>query len=221
VPTLRVVSYNVHSLRDDRLALVRVVRDLAPDVLVLQEAPRRFWWRARCAALANAFGLVVAVGGAPGLGNLILTQVRVRVDQVWCQQFPLTPGRHLRGAAFARCAVAGRPFTVVGSHLATDPVERPEQARLLAEAAAAAPAPVVLGADLNDEPGGPVWKALADHLTDPGGAATFPATGPNRRIDAVLVGPGFEVVDQRVVDSPLARLASDHLPVVVDLRLPD
>jgi len=220
MPDLRVVSYNVHSLRDDRLALVSVVRDLAPDVLLLQEAPRRFRWRARCAALAHSFGLVVAVGGMPGLGNLILTDVRVRVEQAWCQRFPLTPGRHLRGAVFARCAVARAPFTVVGSHLSTDPAERPGQAKLLAEAVSAVAPPVVLGADLNDEPGGPAWKALGNHLAEPGGAPTFPATGPDRRIDGVLVGPGIEVVAYDVVDTPQARRASDHLPVVADLRLP-
>lgn len=222
---LRVVSYNLHSLKDDRGALIAVVRDLAPDVLLLQEAPRRFRWRPRCAALARAFGLVMAVGGMPGLGNLVLTDLRVAVTETWCLRFPLTPGRHLRGAALARCRVAGGSFLVAGSHLATDPVERPDQAgRLrtaLTEAAAAEPdQPPLVGADLNDEPGSATWSALVAGLVDPGdGSPTFPATGPRRRIDAVFVDPRVEVRGYQVVDTPAARRASDHLPVVADLRL--
>ena len=42
---LRVVWYNVHGLRDDAAALAGVVREAAPDVVIVQEAPRRFRWR--------------------------------------------------------------------------------------------------------------------------------------------------------------------------------
>ncbi|MDI5944131.1 endonuclease, partial [Micromonospora sp. DH15] len=73
---LRVVSYNVHSQRDDQAALAAVVRAVAPDVVIVQEAPRRFRWRQKCASLAESFGLVVAVGGLPSLGNLLLTSLR-------------------------------------------------------------------------------------------------------------------------------------------------
>ena len=50
---LRVLSYNLHSLRDDRRALAEVVRGVAPDVAILQEAPRRFRWRQKSAPLAR------------------------------------------------------------------------------------------------------------------------------------------------------------------------
>lgn len=216
---LRVASYNIHGQRDDRGALTMVVRDLAPDVLIVQEAPRRLGWRHRCAALANAFGMVVAVGGPPALGNLILTGLRVRVERTWCVRFPLTPGRHLRGAVFAGCQVGGSRFTVAGSHLSTDPVERPAQAKLLAEELT--PRPLVVGADLNDEPGSPAWDTVSAGLTDPGGAApTFSCADPGRRIDAILVDPSLVVDSYRVLDTPLVRRASDHFPVVADLRLP-
>lgn len=226
--SLRVVSYNVHSLRGDRAAMVEVVRGLAPDVLVLQEAPRRFWWRQKCAALARRSGLVVAGGGQPALGNLILTDLRVRVDRTWCVRFPLTPGRHLRGAVFARCTVAGAPFVVVGSHLSTDPVERPAQARLLRQQLVTVDDPVVVGADLNDEPGGEAWKALTGGLVDPGlvdpvaqrTQPTFPCADPRRRIDAVLADPRLKTASYQVVDTPTARRASDHLPVLAELVLP-
>jgi endonuclease/exonuclease/phosphatase family metal-dependent hydrolase len=218
--SLRVVSYNVHTLRDDRRALTAVVRELAPDVLLLQEAPRRFRWRPRCAALARRFGLVVAVGGMPALGNLILTDLRVQVRQTWCVRFPLTPGRHLRGAAFALCTVGGVEFVVAGSHLATFAPEWPNQARLLADGLAD---PVVLGADVNDQPGSPTWQALAGGRLDPGAPAavpTYSCTDPRRRIDAIFVDRRIEVLGYQVVDTPAARRASDHLPVVADLRLP-
>jgi len=226
---VRVVSYNVHGLRDDRAALAEVVGDLDPDVLILQEAPRRLRWRTRNAHLAHDLGLVYVTGGADSLGNVILTALRVRTVETWALRYPLTPGRHLRGAAFARCRVADGPFVVAGSHLATDPAERPAQAQLLQKALADLDAPVVLGIDLNERPGGPAWRLLADGgLVDaaaaPGGpapGATFPAGAPDQRIDAILVDPRIAVTGCRVADSPAARRASDHLPVVADLTLPE
>lgn len=220
---LRAVSYNIHTLRDDRAALVAVVRELAPDVLLLQEAPQRFRWRQKCATLAHDLGMVVAAGGQPGRGNLILTNLRVRVTDTWCRWYPLTPGRHLRGAAFARCVLGGVAFVVAGSHLATDQVERPNQAKLLRAALAEVDEPVLVGADLNDEPGGDSWRVLADGLVDSCGAdttATYSCANPRRRIDAIFVDRRVEVTSYQVVDTPLARRASDHFPVLADLRLP-
>ena len=52
--TVRIMSYNIRSLRDDRAAVVRVIRDVDPDVVCIQEAPRFFRWRAKCARLRCA-----------------------------------------------------------------------------------------------------------------------------------------------------------------------
>ena len=38
--------------------------------------------------------------------------------------------------------------------------------------------------------------------------------------DLILTDPRLTVSGYRVVDSPLARRASDHLPVVADLSVP-
>jgi endonuclease/exonuclease/phosphatase family metal-dependent hydrolase len=222
-PTLRLVSYNIHSQRDDHAALDEVIRALEPDVLVLQEAPRRLRWRTRCAQLAHAFDMVYAAGGLPSLGNVILTTLRVRVHGAWALRYPLTPGRHLRGAAFARCSVGRAPFVVVGSHLSTDAAERPAQGQLLKKALTDVDAPVIVAGDLNETSGGGAWRLLADGLLDAAGenrSATYPATTPRDRIDAVFVDPRVLVTGYQVVDSPAARRASDHLPVVADLVLP-
>ncbi|MCA2212461.1 endonuclease/exonuclease/phosphatase family protein [Jidongwangia harbinensis] len=222
---LRVLNYNIHSLRDDRTALAGLVRDLAPDVLIVQEAPRRFRWRQKCAALAGDFGMVVAAGGLPSLGNLLLVSLRVRVLDTWCLRYPLTPGRHMRGAAFLRGAVRGATFTVSGSHLATDPAERPNQAALWKAALSAAPGPLIAGGDLNEGPGGGAWRTVADGLVDAAGTgpdapATYPASLPRLRLDALFVTPDVTVEKYEVIDSDQARRASDHLPVIADVLLP-
>jgi endonuclease/exonuclease/phosphatase family metal-dependent hydrolase len=218
---LRVLSYNVHGLADDRAALTDLVRDLAPDVLVVQEAPRRFRWRHKCAALADDTGMVVAAGGLPALGNLILVTLRVAVHETWCTRFPLTPGRHLRGAAFARCSVRDARFTVAGSHLATDPAERPAQAALWKEQLSVLEGPVIAAADLNEGPGGSAWRMVSDGFAAAGVATpTFPATLPARLIDGLFVSPDVTIEKYEVVEDERARRASDHLPILADLTLP-
>src|SRR6185295_6927182 len=112
---VRVMSYNVHMQKDDQAALAAAVRDAEPDVMLVQEAPRRWRWRARCAELARSLGMVVAVGGAYSLGNLVLTNLRVRAHETRCMQLPLTPGLHMRGAAFAVCSVGRTRFAVAGT----------------------------------------------------------------------------------------------------------
>ncbi len=222
--SLRVVSYNVHSLRDDLGALAAVVRGLAPDVLIVQEAPRRWRWRTKCADLAHSFGMYMAAGGLPSLGNVIMTNLRVRVLDQWCMRYPLTPGRHLRGAVFTRLEVPGRaPFAVVGTHLSTDDAERPAQAELLRPAIDALADPVIVGLDLNECPDGGCWPLLTGRLLDAaelagqGHRGTFPVPHPTRRIDALLVDPRLELREYRVVDTPEADRASDHYPILVDL----
>ncbi|HEX6967303.1 MAG TPA: endonuclease/exonuclease/phosphatase family protein [Micromonosporaceae bacterium] len=223
---LRVLSYNVHGQRDDRAALTALVRAAAPDAVILQEAPRRFGWRRSCAALADAFGLVVAAGGLPALGNLLLTDPRVRVHRTCCRRFPLKPGRHMRGVALAECSVGSARFALAGSHLPTDPDERPEKAARLRAATGWTRLPLILGVDVNEQPGGAAWRTVADGLVDVAEAVgrsdrfTFPAKDPKRRIDAVFVDPRITVLDFDVLDDARARRASDHLPLVADLRIP-
>lgn len=224
---IRVMSYNIHSSRDDLRALAAVVRSEAPDLLLAQEAPRRFWWRGRNARLARQWGMIFAAGGCWALGNSAFTTLRVGVPESWCVQFPLTPGRHMRGAVFTRCVVGRSRFVAVGTHLSLDAAERAAQARLLRDQIARLDEPVMLCGDLNEDSGGAGWRTLADGLVDAAEARqmahvlSFSCASPRKRIDGIFADPRFEVVDYRVVDTPQARLASDHFPLVADLVLPD
>jgi endonuclease/exonuclease/phosphatase family metal-dependent hydrolase len=226
---LRVLSYNVHGQRDDVGALAAAVRGTRPDVVIVQEGPRHFRWRHKCAALADRLGLVVAAGGLPSLGNLLLTSLRVRIHRGWCQRYPLTPGRHMRGAVYAECSVGARErarFVLAGSHLSTDPAERPGQALLFKRELSEASLPVVVGTDFNENSGGAAWRTVADGLVDTAVAAgcadrfTFSCANPRDRIDAIFVDPQITVVHHDVVDTELTRRASDHFPVLADLVLP-
>ncbi|MEV4623790.1 endonuclease/exonuclease/phosphatase family protein [Asanoa sp. NPDC049573] len=218
---LRVVSYNIHSFKDDLGALAAVVADLAPDVLIVQEGARRFRWRQKNAALADRLRMVVGGGGLWSLGNLVLTTLRVRVLETRDLRFPLVPGHHMRGAVFATCEVPGARFVVTGSHLSTDAAVRPTQGAAWRAAIGGYDLPVIAAGDLNAEPGEPTWGVLADGLHVAGMAPTHPASGPTRQIDGVFVDKRVEVTSFRVVDTPMARRASDHLPIAVDLVVPD
>ncbi len=65
---IRVLTYNIRSMRDDTTALARVITACAPDLVLIQEAPRFFRWRKKLARLAADSGQVLLSGGAPAAG---------------------------------------------------------------------------------------------------------------------------------------------------------
>ena len=93
-----------------------------------------------------------------------------------------------------------------------------EQAQVLADLVGGYPGPVVLGGDLNLEPGEPSWDALlaaglTDALADGRPLPTSPSDAPVAQIDHVLVSPEVTGADVRTTGGDL----SDHLAVVVTL----
>jgi endonuclease/exonuclease/phosphatase family metal-dependent hydrolase len=223
VVRLRVVSYNVRSLRDDRAALVRVIRELNPDVLCLQEAPRLLRWRARCAALARDTGLLYVGGGGTTGGAVMLASMRVDVQSMLEYRFSRTPRLHQRGAVAALVAVGGAAAAVASVHLGLDADERlRHRGELVGLVDRFAADVTVLAGDLNELPDKPAWRAIAAEFTDAGAAddtPTFSTRIPRRRIDGVFVrGPG-RVTSYRVVDDVDVVAASDHRPVVADVEL--
>jgi endonuclease/exonuclease/phosphatase family metal-dependent hydrolase len=230
---VRVLSYNVRSMRDDTAALARVVRACAPDLVLVQEAPRFFRWRKAAARLAESTGLYYVTGGAPAAGPMILASLRVRVEQTEDVLLPLTPGLHRRGLATAVVRIGGARLSVVSAHLSLQREERVRQAEALVRRAAAFGAPhAVLGGDLNEAPSGPAFGLLAREYQDCraaapwGGEMTSPADRPRQRIDAVFASQGIRVLGCGVphgvpgVSEADLRAATDHLPVLAALRVP-
>ena len=63
--TIRLLSYNIRSMRDDRAALARVINRLEPDVVCVQEAPRFAFWLRKRRWLAREVSLGLAVRRRP------------------------------------------------------------------------------------------------------------------------------------------------------------
>jgi endonuclease/exonuclease/phosphatase family metal-dependent hydrolase len=229
VPSLRVLSYNVRSMRDDQAALARVIRSAEPDVVCVQEAPRFLRWRSKCARLARTSGLVVVGGGRPAAANLILSTLAVDVVRTADVLFSQDRGLHQRGTAIAVLRIAGAPFAVAGTHL--DLVAEPRLrhvGELRAALAAHVPhdVPEIICGDVNCRPGSAPWTALTERLQDAfavagvGSAFTSTARNPHQTIDGIFVDPRITVQSARVLDHPDVERASDHRPLLAELELP-
>ncbi|ROO83847.1 endonuclease/exonuclease/phosphatase family metal-dependent hydrolase [Actinocorallia herbida] len=220
----RVLTYNLRSLRDDPAALARVVRACAPDLLCLQEVPRYGRWRAAREGLARSVGMRV-LAGRRAAGLAVLGGPGVRLVRAGFHRLSWAPPRHRRALAVAVVEVAGRELAVASVHLGLDPVERLGHVRELLGLLPAYRAPVVLGGDFNEGPDGRAWTVLSGVLRDAhaaapeGGAATFPARRPGRRIDGFFTDPELPVLGCGVPAGPVGDLtrATDHLPVLLRL----
>jgi len=225
---LRVMTYNVRSLREGRQRVAAVIRACAPDVVCIQEAPRFVRWRSKCAALARESHLVVVTGGRTAGATLLLAAVRTRVRRREDLLLTRTPGLHQRGLAMAVLEAGGARLGVASMHLGLSEAERERHlGEVLGHLHRLDAQQLVLAGDLNECPERPRWQALAARLRDAhavapsGGSPTFPARGPRHRIDGVFASGGVEVLRCGVPeDVPGLAEASDHLPVVADLLVP-
>lgn len=236
---LRVLTYNVRRClgADGRLAPERIAAVIAacrPDVVALQELDVG---RARSGGIDQAQAIAGHLGMRshfhPAMrvmeelyGDAILTALPSRL--VRAAALPGREGLEPRGALWASVTVGAGEVQVVTTHLGLGRREREAQVdALLGPGFLGDPAcrdPVVLLGDFNALPGSGVHRRLAARLPDAQPARawmrpTFPARLPLLRIDHVFVSRGVAVQGVRTLGGRLARVASDHLPLVADLDL--
>jgi endonuclease/exonuclease/phosphatase family metal-dependent hydrolase len=230
---IRVLSYNIRSMRDDREALVRVIRACAPDLVLIQEAPLFFRWRKRAAWLASRTDLVVLGGGGTAAGPLLLCSLRATVERTEDVLLPRTPGQYRRGFATAVVRFGKARLGVLSCHLSLRADERAAQAGMLLDRLDTMDVPYALAAgDVNEPPTGGAFRLLAAKLQDGWAAApwgaehTWTRSGPPRRIDAIFATEGVEVLGCGVprglpgITEADLRAATDHLPVLAAVRVP-
>lgn len=240
LPSLRVMTYNVHGCRggDGRLKperIVQVIASAAPDVVALQELDvgrARSRSLDQTAFLAQGLGMHAHfVSARPcddgHYGNAILTRLPSRA--VHTGSLPRLDGTcEQRAAQWVRVDSAFGPVDVLNAHFGLRRDERALQtADLLGPEWCASPelgARAVLCGDLNSTPRSFVYSSFSTRLRDAQLAArrgraspTFPALLSLVRIDHVFVTETLAVERVDVPSSLLARVASDHRPLVVDL----
>jgi len=243
--TLRVMTYNVHSCigMDGKHSPERIARVIArhrPDVVALQELDAG---KTRSGGVDQAHliaqYLEMAFHFHPAMhveeeryGDAILTHLPMRV--VRADALPILRGGRLaepRGALWTVIDLGGAEVQLINTHLGLREKDRRVQVEALMGPEwlghADCRAPVVLCGDFNARPGSSVCMRIRRRLHDAQtGLAghrplhTAPGRYPVARIDHVFVDAALEIVDVQVPASELEQVASDHLPLIVELRLP-
>lgn len=225
---LVLASYNVHRCvgLDGRLdpgRIARVIRELDADVVALQELEERDGSEQALGALARAAGYEVFAG--PTLeredgryGNVVLTRLPARP---LARHDLSVAGREPRGALELAVRGPAGDLRLVATHLGLGRRERRSQIRrLLALLESTSDAPLALLGDMNEWlPLGRSLRSLQRRLGPCPALPTFPALRPVLALDRIWVLPASVVVRRRVHRSALARRASDHLPITVELVL--
>lgn len=223
-----IASYNVHKCvgvdgRFDPGRIGQVIREIAPDIIALQEADKRFGARhglLDLARLKEETGLVPvpiesANAAAHGWhGNVVLfRQGLVRdVHQV------ALPGLEPRGALVVDLDLeGGTELRIVAAHLGLLRRSRSQQTRMLLDVMRNRDErPTLLLGDLNEwrlgdrsslKELGPAFGAL------PMPVPSFPSGLPLLALDRIIANRPEMLSNVTVHDTPLARVASDHLPI--------
>lgn len=234
-PRLRVATYNIHACvgvdrRRDPSRIAAVLREIDPDIACLQEVDarqRRDPCADQWAYLGAATGLSVVAGSAISarrgrFGNAILTRFPV----LSVRTIDLSVGDYEpRGAIDADLLVGDRILRVLATHFGLRLAERRWQAGRLMAALGETPAgnrpephAVLLMGDLNEWRGRRgCLRALDRHLGSGAVPRTFPSWLPVLPLDRIYAAGPAVLREVLVYRSPLARLASDHLPLVADL----
>ncbi len=232
MPDVLLASYNIQKgigsdFRRDPARALAVLAELDPDIIVLQEADRRFGSRASAlplAAIAARGWRPVPFETRPGSigyhGNAVLVSPRVEIRR---HAALVIPALEPRGAVLADLAIDGAAVRVVGMHLDLSGLWRRRQVRAIIAHIGRLPddSPAVVMGDMNE------WRASAALLSDFSAVLDPVPTGPSfharmpvAALDRIFISRGVAVLGAGVHRTPMATLASDHLPVWVRLRLP-
>ena len=240
----RIMTYNVHrcvgvdrKLDVDRIAAV--IAEYEPDVVALQELDVG---RARTRGVDQAheiarqlemtFHFNAAMKVEEELyGDAILT---CRPEKL-IRKGPLptvsgVPGLEPRGALWAAIDFDGVEVNVLNTHLGLVPREQRLQAAALTGKDwlddPRCVDPVILVGDFNATSLTRPYQKFLTRLTDGQRhiglgrmVPTFPSNFPVLRIDHVFCSPRIRCTKVQTAMFPLARVASDHLPLVVDFDI--
>ena len=240
---LRLMTWNVHRCvgTDRKLDIGRVAEVIAackPDIVALQELDVG---RARTGGVDQAHRLAELLSMRSHFnaaltveeeryGDAILTALPERLVKVGpLPGLPRLRGLEPRGALWVALDLGGVELQVITTHLGLVPREQQVQAaellglRWLGSEGFVGPA-VLLG-DFNALPISQTYRMFTAVLRDAqdgwskAPTATFPSGFPILRIDHVFLTDGITVRGIESPFDPRSRVASDHLPLIVEVEV--
>ena len=225
---IRIASYNIRKARglDQKRRPTRtlqVINGLNANIVVLQEADKRLGSRPSALPremiesetdfeLVNVSHNNVSIGWH---GNAILVRKGLSVGDV----APLDlPGLEPRGAVRMQVKL-GAGLTVVAAHLG---LRRRDRQAQLAEINRATEGDMhcVIAGDFNEWSATKGFEPLAARFETHSPGRSFHARRPIAALDRFALTSGVRLHDAGVEQSPLARVASDHLPIWSDIEVP-
>ncbi len=242
--SLRVVSYNIRGcVNDDRnidpYRVVKIIREIDADIVALQEvdAEKPFFKNENQARTISeslgfyhlffpiektgrhVFGLAIASRFPIEQGGFILLP----------NLYPKLAIRR-RGAIGVRLRIPGGTLFVVNTHLSVYRLEQRIQLNAILNwiyfYEVSSKEPMIFCGDLNAGPMSFAYAKLSTYLRDVqtntdtllGSKPTFPAKIPFFRIDHIFVSDHLIPLRCAVIKNSLTIKASDHLPLVADLK---
>jgi endonuclease/exonuclease/phosphatase family metal-dependent hydrolase len=241
---LRVATYNVHGCvgmdgqrSEDRIA--EVIASMSADVVGLQELDLG---RARSAHADQAALIATRLGwkyhfhpamrsGEEQYGNAIVSRFPIELKRA--AKMPGTPPwycREQRIAIWMQAETGVGPVHFINSHFGLGRSERRLQAQLLIGpdwlGSVPAEEPAILLGDFNSVRTSRAYRLISSHLRDvrtlvsqPRAFRTFPTRLPSIAVDHIFVNAALSPIHLNVHGTELARVASDHFPLVCELTV--
>lgn len=219
----RIASYNIRKARGldgrrDPGRVIDVINGLDADVITLQEADRRMGDRPAALpedliARATDFETIPLATNDVSLGwhgNAVLVRRGVKVESY--ARIPL-PGVEPRGAV---AVILANGPTIIGVHLGLLRSSRRQQLAVLSGWSKGAQSVVMIG-DMNEWAKTRGFEPLKARFTLHSPGRSFHAARPIAALDRVALSHDLALEDAGVDEGPLARRASDHLPIWADV----
>lgn len=241
---IRIMTYNVHGCvgcdrRLDHARIAAVIAAENPDVVALQEldvSRGRSGGAHQARIVAGHLNMEFHFHPAFRIreeeyGDAVLARWPLRVRKA--AGLPTVNERlafEPRGALWVSAEVGGTEIQVINTHLGLSGNERKAQIDALMGAEwlqhPECAAPCVLCGDFNARPGSKVYRSAVLGMRDTQrmiiahrARPTFPSRWPLLRLDHIFVSSDLRCDSVRVINSKLARVASDHLPLVADVEV--
>jgi len=239
---LRVATYNVHGCtgmdrKRSEARIAEVINELAADIVGLQELDLS---RRRSSGVDQA-GLIADQLGWHRYFHPAMRRREEHYGDAIVSRYPLTlrkagelPGtapfycREMRGAISMHAETPHGLVHIINTHLGLGRSERLAQAQALTSrewlGEHAGDAPTILLGDFNSLPGSRPYRAITRQLRDvrillhpQESFRTYPTIFPLFAVDHLFINTALQPVSLSLHRSALARVASDHYPLVADL----